>query len=334
MAMRREVVTVGASAGGVGALSRLVESLPAGLPASVFVVLHMPEESSSFLHGILARAGPLPAVRAENGQPIEPGRIYVATPGHHLLLERGRTCVVTGPRENGHRPAIDVLFRSAAQCYDGRVIGVLLTGNGDDGVAGLRAIREAGGLVLVQDPDEATFDGMPRSAMQSVHVDGVLPLSELAQVIAEEAVAPHGVEEVTPMGGESLAQGGIEALDRRGERTPLTCPECGGAIWAVDESGVERFRCHVGHAFSSASFGAMHHQAVESALWAAVRILDERGALLARLAERAEQRGRTQSAARFERTLDETKEQSEAIRRVVLSLAPDAAQEPSSQHSA
>ena len=173
-----DMITIGASAGGVEALTELVRGLPVDLPASVFVSLHVPPHGTSMLPQILSRRGPLPAHHARDGEPIEPGRIYVAPPDLHLLIHQGVVRLSRGPRENGFRPAIDPLFRTAARWHGPRVVGVILSGTLDDGTAGLLAIKERGGFAVVQDPDDALFPGMPRNAMDVVHVDHVLPASE------------------------------------------------------------------------------------------------------------------------------------------------------------
>ena len=181
------IIAVGASAGGVEALVRLVAALPAGLPASVFVTLHVPATFPSALPAILSRAGGLPAAHARDGQAFLPGHIYVAPPDHHLLLEGGAVRLSHGPRENGSRPAIDVMFRSAAHAHGPRVAGVVLTGTLYDGTGGLITIKRAGGVAIVQDPDEAAFAAMPRSAIGGDHPDYVLPLTGIAATLVRLA---------------------------------------------------------------------------------------------------------------------------------------------------
>lgn len=185
-----DVIVIGASAGGVEALSKLVAGLPADLPAALFVVVHIPSEATSVLPRILSRAGPLPAVHVRDGLPIQDGRIYVAPPDYHLLLRSGHVRVVRGPREHGHRPAVDPLFRSAAHYGGPRTVGVILSGVLDDGTSGLQVLKAHGGVAVVQDPDDAFYDGMPRSAVENVDVDHVLPLAEIAPVLARLAHAP------------------------------------------------------------------------------------------------------------------------------------------------
>ena len=185
-----DIVVVGASAGGVEALAGLAASLPTGLPAAVFVVLHVPSTGTSALPDILARKGPLPASHVKGGEPIEPGRIYIAPPDHHLLLRQGHMHLSRGPRENGHRPAVDPLFRSAAREYATRVVGVILSGALDDGTAGLLAIKSRGGVAVVQDPGDAIYPGMPGNALEVVKVDHVVPAGAMGEVLARLVTEP------------------------------------------------------------------------------------------------------------------------------------------------
>src|SRR5215207_239744 len=185
-----DIIVVGASAGGVEALSQLVASLPPDLPASVFIVLHIPAEGTSVLPRILNRAGPLPAIHPLDGQVIEKGHVYIAPPDHHLLIKQGYVELTRGPRDNGHRPSVDPLFRSAARAYGRRVVGVVLTGALDDGTAGLLAVGMRGGICVVQDPQDALYAGMPQSAIDNVEVDHVVPLAEMGELLMQLAQTP------------------------------------------------------------------------------------------------------------------------------------------------
>ena len=257
----RDIIVVGASAGGVEALSGLAESLPADLPAAVFVVLHLPPDARSLLPQILDRAGPLPAAHPADGAPIEHGRIYVAPPDHHLLVHRGTVRVVRGPRENGHRPAVDPLFRTASLAYGARVAGVVLSGALDDGTSGLIVIKRRGGISIIQDPAEAAFPSMPVSALENDHVDYSLPAAEIGPLLAELARTPVQEEGGTDVPNEThreaamaeLQSGAVHDPNRPGTASGFTCPECHGALWELQEDGLLRFRCRVGHAFSAES---------------------------------------------------------------------------------
>jgi two-component system chemotaxis response regulator CheB len=229
-----DIVVIGASAGGVEALTKLVERLPADLAASVFVVLHIPAQNPSFLPTILSRSGPLQAVHPGNGDIIQRGVIYVAPPDQHLLVEQGYIHLIRGPKENRHRPAIDPLFRSAAVAYGPRVVGVVLTGSLDDGTAGLVAIKRVGGIAVVQDPNEAFYPSMPLHALEHVHVDYKLPLSEIGPLIAQLASEPMAREEVNHVPEDmevelKLTEMNVDALNHAkhaGTPSAFSCPEC------------------------------------------------------------------------------------------------------------
>jgi two-component system, chemotaxis family, protein-glutamate methylesterase/glutaminase len=320
----RDIVVVGASAGGVEALTSLVGSLPADLPASLFVVLHVPATSSSALPGILTRHGPLPASHARDGEPIERRRIYVAPPDHHLLLRAGHVHLARGPRENGHRPAVDPLFRSAAREHSTRVIGVVLSGALDDGTAGLLAIKSRGGVAVVQHPEEAIYPGMPHNASMHVQVDHVLPaaaigeaLTRLVAVPTEQPAgpAPHGMRLEVEVEGFSM-----DALEsgNPGRPSGFSCPDCNGVLWEIQDGGMVRFRCRVGHAWSPESLLTQQSEGLEAALWVALRSLEERAALAARLAEPARRRGHTITATRFQEQAQETQQAARLVRRLLL----------------
>src|SRR5437588_1312081 len=208
-----DIIVVGASAGGVEALVTLARSLKRNLQAAVFVVLHIPAQSPSLLPEILSRAGPLKAVQATDDMQIEQGHIYSAPPDHHMLMEQGKICVVRGPKENRHRPAIDPLFRSAALAYGPRVIGVILTGSLDDGTAGLLAVKRRGGIAVVQDPHEALYPSMPRSALENVDVDYTLPLSAITSLLARLAREPVAGEGGYPVPEDMEMEAKLTEMD-------------------------------------------------------------------------------------------------------------------------
>jgi len=239
--LARDIIVVGASAGGVEALANLVTRLPRTFPASIFVTLHV--SSESMLPEILSRAGSLPAEHVTQEAKIGKGRIYVASPDRHLVFGRGLVKAWRGPRENGHRPAIDPLFRTAAEVYCGRVVGVLLSGSGDDGTMGLTCVKQAGGVAIVQDPLEALHPRMPRSALENVEVDACLPVREMVPLLERLAVDSGELEcssKEPPMRDELRIQKD-KASQARGERTDtssvLTCPDCGGVLWELENGG-------------------------------------------------------------------------------------------------
>jgi two-component system chemotaxis response regulator CheB len=324
-----DIIVVGASAGGVEALSRLVSDLPEDLPASVFVVLHMAPHSGTALPKILERRTRLPVGHPHNGEPIEPGVIYVAVPDHHLILSPGVVRVTNGPKENGHRPAADTLFRTAAASYGPRVVGVVLSGTRDDGTAGLRAIRARGGLAIVQHPDEAMFPGMPESAVAGDHPDWVLPLGDIGPLLSDLARKERPEEGgSTPMPDELDAELRWAHPDLSwpavadpplGSPSGFTCPECHGALWEIEDAGFPRYRCRVGHGFSADSLLVTQREDVEAAVWTAYRALEERAALCRRLADRARGRNASITAEHFRVEAAEVARQAETLRAVLWS---------------
>ncbi|WP_205699341.1 chemotaxis protein CheB [Conexibacter sp. SYSU D00693] len=292
----RDVVVVGASAGGVEALQTLLRDLPADLPAAVLVVLHLSAAGESVLARILDRVTPLYCAPAADGELLRHGRVYVAPPGTHLLVEPDRVRLSYGPRENGHRPAVDPLFRSAADVFDGRVCGIVLTGTRDDGTAGLAHVKRRGGYALVQAPEDAAYPGMPSSAIGAVVVDEVLPVADLGAALetAVRGSAAAGTSADAPAVALPDA-----SLDGPPGLTELVCPECGGAITERHDNGIRSFTCHVGHRYGPHSFVAEQADQVEAALWSAVRSLEDRGKLMRRMATVAEEGGRPHSALQF-----------------------------------
>ena len=285
-----DVIAVGASAGGLDPLRRLVSGLPADLPAAVLVVQHAAPTGPSLLGQILDGAGPLPARPAEDGEAIELGRIYVAPPDRHLLVSDGRLRLSRGPRENRARPAIDPLFRSAAVHARSRVVGVVLSGLLDDGAAGLRAVRRCGGLAVVQDPADAAYPDMPQAALAAAGADHVAPADALGPLLARLAVRPAPDPPPVPQALVTevrITEHGMSDIDRMddlGERTPFTCPDCGGVVWALDDPEPPRYRCHTGHAFTERVLLDGQAEATEEALLVAFRTMEERVKLLRKMA--------------------------------------------------
>lgn len=318
------IIVIGASAGGVEALRALAEGLDADLPASLFVVLHVPPNTTSHLPEILDRAERLVARHAVDGEAILPGRIYVAPPDRHLLVERDRVRVVEGPTENRHRPAIDPLFRSAARAYGSRVVGVVLTGALDDGTAGLLAIKRRGGIAVVQDPSDALYPSMPRSALEYVEVDHVAPLAEIPALLASLVANPAPDPPPAPADDVQLSELYAEEVFvppsddyERAAPSAITCPDCHGTLWENGDEGLLQFRCRVGHAWSSESMIAAQDASTERALWAALRSLEENAVLAKRLAEKARERQSTRTARRFEQRMNEAAANAAVLRRLL-----------------
>lgn len=290
------VVVIGASSGGTPPIEALLQGLGADLPATVLIVRHIPPYADDRLPAAFSRGCPLPVALAGDGAPLEPGLVLVAPADRHLLVDADRVRLSRGPRENRTRPAIDPLFRSAALSHGPRAIGVVLSGRLDDGTAGLLALKQSGGIAVVQDPDDARCPDMPESALRHVAVDHCLPATEIGPLLTqlvradgppEEVVVP---EELTSLWRREIdvlrrSTGDIATAQMLGEVVPASCPECGGPLWQL-EDGIPRYRCHTGHAFTGRHLSEGLGEAAEQALWAALRALEERARMLRRLAER------------------------------------------------
>lgn len=279
--MNHDIVVLGGSAGAIAPLQEVVRSLPADLAASVFVVIHLAATRDSVLPSILAANAALPVSHPIHGEKLEPGHIYVAPPDNHLMLEPGRMRVVRGPKESGHRPAVDALFRTAAVAYGPRVIGVVLSGYQDCGTAGMMSIKARGGISVVQDPASAAIPDMPRSVLAHSGADYSVPATQMPALL-ERLVG-------SPSGGKMEEDEFIEQLEgvARGAPAELVCPNCHGVLTQTRQQEFEHFRCHVGHTFTVETLVDEQDAELERALWSAVRALEESSALNQRIGERA-----------------------------------------------
>lgn len=322
------IIVIGASAGGVEALSRVVSTLPPDFPGAIFVVLHISPAGPSLLPEILMRVGRNPAVHARNGQEISPGFIYIAPPDHHLLIKPGRMIVTRGPRENSARPAVDPLFRTAARSYGPWVVGVILSGGMDDGTLGLMDVKRFDGVALVQDPQEAMFPSMPSSAVENVIVDRVLPLDEMGPLLTRLAREPVPAEQGAAFMARNnqadepdIAEDGSDELKTKnltGPPSKFTCPECGGALWEIQNGKLLRYRCHVGHGFTAESLMAAQGERLEDALWSALRALDETAGMRRRMAERARKGGWNLMARNYEEQAQHAETRAGLVRSVLV----------------
>ncbi len=299
---------VGASAGGIEALQELISRLPLNFHAAVFVVLHTSADSPDTLANLLGRGAKVPVLPARDDAPIKPGQVYVARPGFHLLLERGRMCLGGGPTENRHRPAIDPLFRSAADAYGNSVVGVLLSGYLDDGVAGLIEIKQRGGISVVQSPEDAAVPDMPRAALEFDHVDYSIPVAQMPALLVKLAAGLKAPKSKVMPKKKNKGSAGNNRV------SVFTCPECHGTLWEVDEHGLLQYRCRVGHKFSPDSMADAQSQSLDRALWAALRSLEEHAELSRRLAERAKESKHLMASRRFEERARASSEDARTIR--------------------
>lgn len=286
------IIVVGASAGGVGALCSLVEALPSNLPAAILIVLHIGH--TSVLAEVLRRChsqGPI--VSPQDGETLKAGGIYVAVPDHHMVVAEGRIRLRKSPRENLHRPSVDVLFRSAARNYGSKVIGVILTGSMDDGASGIFAIKAKGGIAVVQDPKDAMIAEMPLSALDAAEVDYCLPLAEIAPVLIRLAHEP--VNEPDVANDQNILHEKVSLPDDN--HPAFVCPECDGPLVEYRDGKLMRFSCKIGHKFSLEGLTEAHAESLERGLWIAMRVLDDRAAIQRLRAQNFSDNGQEERAA-------------------------------------
>ena len=320
------VIVVGASAGGVEALLAFAGGLPEDLDAAVCIVLHQPANVPSALPRLLARAGPLPAAHAQDAEPLEPRRLYVAPPDHHLLVKRDHLTLTRGPVENGHRPAIDPLFRTAAREYGPATIAVVLSGSLDDGSAGAALVESEGGRVVVQDLDDALYPEMPRNAARTVRsLAGTASAAELGALLAR-LVADEGQPDPTGPARQERDPSARDPDPAELEADPvgsdhhhatLSCPTCSGPMVERIHDGELRFRCRVGHGWSLDALASQQGGVAESALWQAVRLLEERITVVERLVDRARARHQTRAVAGFQAQIADLSAHAGALRAVL-----------------
>ena len=320
------VITIGTSAGGVAALQILISQLPKNLPASIHIVQHLSGEASSNLPALLNKVSKLPVAFAKNEETIKAGRIYLAPPDFHLMLEYGRLRVVRGPRENRMRPAIDPLFRSAAVIYRSYATGIILTGMLDDGTAGLQAIKACGGMTIAQKPEDAEYSSMPKSAIANVEVDYIVPLQNIAEIIQKRVrQTPSIISEVPadlllemPISENAITP--PQTMAKIGQPVAHSCPSCGGPLWQIGEQKTLRYRCHVGHAFTGRTLVEEQNEATEKALWIALRTLEERSRLLKSMSNRYAQKGANSLAQIHRERANEAAEHAVSIRNLIRGL--------------
>lgn len=314
------LVVVGASAGGVHALQALASALPADFPAALLVVLHVGSQPS-ILPQLLARRGPLPATHASAGELITAGHIHVAPPDHHLLVVGDRLRLSRGPKEHHSRPAIDPLFRSAALIMGPAVVGVVLTGRLDDGTAGLQAIKECGGIAVVQEPADAAEPSMPASALRYVQIDHCVPLAALAGLLtslvrADPVLAVAPAARIAAHEHALYLSHGVpmEHLQAVAVPSPFVCPDCSGGLWEISGVQPRRYRCHTGHAYTLRTLQHAQHQATDEAMWGALRALQEKEILLRTVLEQHRAEGDPAGSARVEGAMREAAQQATVLR--------------------
>ena len=322
----RNILAIGTSAGGVEALQFLASRLDADLPAAVLVTIHLPSGGGSTLDKLLSHRGALPAKFAEDGESLRHGVIYLAPPDRHLLIADGHVRLGHGPRENNSRPAVDPMLRSAALYGADRTIGVVMTGTLGDGASGLCSLAECGGLIVVQDPSDAAFAEMPRNALQRVSPDHIVPLAQMPELLTQLVRQPAGEARIPPnllkyeVEVALTGHAGIMEIDRFARRSPLTCPDCHGTMWEIDEGDLLRYRCHIGHAYTVDLMSIALDESLRRALATALRTLEERVALARKLEMDARQRQKMSVAADWERRGKEYQKEVGAVRAAILRI--------------
>lgn len=328
MSTPRWIVAVGASAGGVESLQALFSAMPATLDAAYLVVLHIPAHSPSHLDRVLGLTTRMTVAAANNGEAVKRGHVYVGTADQHLVLDNGVIRLTRGPKECRSRPAIDVLFRSAAVTHGPAVVGVLLSGMLDDGTAGLWAIKEHGGLALVQAPDDAQHASMPESAIRHVDVDMVGDCAGLARRIEaitrarpEPAAAPAAPVVAARLAIENRIASQANALQLgvmdMGKVSQYTCPDCHGVLVQIEEGSIARFRCHTGHAFSLQTLLAEISESIDKGLWDAIRAIEERILLLRQLGEQAAD-DKPETSRELQQSADEAERKIKGLKEMVM----------------
>lgn len=314
---KRDIVVIGASTGGIEALRKVVEGLPGNFEGSVFVVMHI--GPVSLLPEILSRSTKLRTVKAEDGLRFQPGHMYVAPPNRHLLIEDGHIKLSAGPRENGHRPAVDPLFRSAARVHRSRVAGVILSGSLDDGSAGLFAVKSRNGVAIVQDPADAIAPDMPLNAMKNMVVDYSLPAGEISGVLVKLAQGDAGPaqEREESMANDAQENGPLMEPPPAEQHIALACPECSGPLYEARDGPVSRFQCNVRHSFSPLSLSVAHDEALERALWVAIRTLNERITLHRQMLRRDRNEAEDVLFRRMEESVKIAEQDVELLRQII-----------------
>ncbi len=317
------VFVIGASAGGHDAVINTLANIPINVNGAFLVVIHNSFDSSGGFERVLEKKIKLKVQLAGSEVPILPGNVYLSFSNQHLVVSDSSLMLSKGPRENLFRPSIDVLFRSAAVSFKNRCVGVLLTGRLNDGTAGLLAIKRCGGIAIIQDPKTAEFSEMPLSAQRSVKVDYCMDVEDIGKLIEVICQQPLPPEKEVP---QSLVKEARIALaikseiskeDSLGEQVPFSCPSCGGPLWKMTDESMERYRCHVGHAFSQEAMLSGQNRKLEETLWVALRTFEEKRILLQRMAETYSEKGFTTLSASFRNKVEEVTEHINRLRDVM-----------------
>jgi two-component system chemotaxis response regulator CheB len=322
---QHDIIVIGTSAGGLEALIKLLAPIKNSIPASIFIVLHLsPASSNEALVNIIQKNTELTCLTATHGKHFRQGHVYIAPVDEHLQIKNGHILLTRGARENGFRPSIDTAFRSAAANYGARVIGVILTGLLYDGIAGMDIIKRCGGITIVQDPEDAEYNELPKNVLQHLETDYCLPLHEISILLADLARRPADTTFPVPEDirieadiAERLVQSS-EAVETLGERSPFTCPDCGGSLWQLNHGNTMRYRCHTGHAHIAESLLTEKDKQLEETLWVAMRVLEERKNMLISLAAQHRNDGKSRAAGTYDDKIAEAKTHIERIKAILV----------------
>ncbi len=306
------IVVIGTSAGGFFALAELIHQLNEEMDAAFFVVMHLSHQAvGGYLVNQMQKYSSLFCTEVEEDTVIKTHTIYFAQPNKHLIIKNGKVKLGSGPQENRWRPSIDVLFRSGAAAYDGRTIGIILTGMLDDGASGMSAIKRCGGTCVVQDPNEAEFPDMPLSVLKEMNVDYCIPLSQMGEVILnvittkeiQNTIIPTDILKEVQISENGI--GTINELEELGKNSVFSCPDCGGVLFELNHDAITRYKCHTGHSYSVSDLILTQNKNLESSLWVALRSLEERKKLLSQLSEKNIQRGYNRSGSDYREKINE-----------------------------
>jgi two-component system, chemotaxis family, protein-glutamate methylesterase/glutaminase len=330
MAKKTSILVIGTSAGGNFQLPELIKQLTPDMNITVLIVMHLSKGSiGEMLVSRLKKFTSYPCKIPTHGEVLKTRHIYFAKPDHHLMIKGRKILVGRGPMENRYRPSIDTLFRSAAATHGPNVIGIILTGMLEDGASGMLAIRRAGGVCIIQDPNEAQYPDMPQAVLNQLKPDFSVPVSEMGQTLSTvlRATSRRKTSSVIPADIIKEAeiaervQINIDALKEIGENSLFSCPDCGGGLWEKKANGHSHYRCHVGHAFTSEGLLNGMETSTESALWTALRILEERKNLLRKIGAKEKNNGNRKLAVTYDKRAVELEQQIEQLKKVLFNTS-------------
>lgn len=326
----RNLIVIGASAGGIPAINEVLQGFPEEMDAAVVVVLHVSQKSNSTnIANSFRRNSSLACSVATNEMPLRKGHLYVAPPEHQLMIKDHSLRLNRGPHENKYRPSIDVLFRSAAVNYGNRTVGIILTGLFEDGTSGMHAIKRSGGICIIQDPAEAQFSDMPRSVLNKINVDYQARLKDIPDIIKEIITHPLPPEIPVPRELQIEADitekmmSNINEMKKIGDHSDFTCPDCGGGLWALKNDPLHRYRCHTGHVYTENILHDLQDQNIEETIWVSIRMLEEKENLLLLMARRENAEGEPEISSFQESRLEDIRKHISRLKSFLSRLNED-----------